>query len=138
MTSHACELIREALIDGPYFAEIRNQADYERALNTMDEMIDDYDANAGAITQLARAIEHWEDQADEFVEFNRTIAQLDNGIALVKTLMDQYKLGLSDLPELGSKSNVSKLLNAAEGKKLTRQHIEALSRRFGLSPALFF
>ncbi|WP_258311721.1 MULTISPECIES: hypothetical protein [Shewanella] len=37
MTSHTCELIREALIDAPYFAEIRNQADYERALNTMDE-----------------------------------------------------------------------------------------------------
>ncbi|WP_251767138.1 hypothetical protein [Shewanella indica] len=63
------------MIDAPYFAEVRNQADCERALNTMDEMIDDYDANAGAITLLARAIEYWEDQADEFVEFNRTIAQ---------------------------------------------------------------
>ncbi|WP_235363960.1 MULTISPECIES: hypothetical protein [Shewanella] len=57
---------------------------------------------------------------------------------MVKALIDRYKLGLSDLPELGSKNNVSKELNAAEGKKLTRQHIEALSRRFGLSPALFF
>ncbi len=26
----------------------------------------------------------------------------------------------------------------SEGKKLTRQHIEALSKRFALSPALFF
>jgi HTH-type transcriptional regulator/antitoxin HigA len=50
----------------------------------------------------------------------------------------QHRLGVADLPELGSKSNVSKLLNTAEGKKLTRQHIEALSKRFGVSPALFF
>ncbi|EKP0311718.1 TPA: hypothetical protein ACSCYS_004538 [Aeromonas veronii] len=37
-----------------------------------------------------------------------------------------------------AQANVSKLLNAADGKKLTRQHIEALSKRFSLSPALFF
>jgi HTH-type transcriptional regulator/antitoxin HigA len=52
--------------------------------------------------------------------------------------MSQHRLGAADLLELGYKSNVSKLLNVAEGKKLTRQHIEALSKRCGVSPALFF
>lgn len=59
-------------------------------------------------------------------------------IAILKTLMSQHRLQMTDLPELGSKSNVSKLLNAAKGRKLTRQHIELLSKRFGVSPALFF
>ncbi|MGS4934012.1 hypothetical protein ACVDHJ_20675 [Aeromonas sp. 25-281] len=39
-------------------------------------------------------------------------------IAILKTLMSQHRLQMTDLPELGSKSNVSKLLNAAKGKKL--------------------
>jgi HTH-type transcriptional regulator/antitoxin HigA len=62
---------------------------------------------------------------------------MDDGIAVLKTLMAQHNLGVADMPELGSKSNVSKLLNGAQGKKLNRNHIEALSKRFGVSPALF-
>jgi len=56
----------------------------------------------------------------------------------LKTLMDQHNLGVADLPELGSKGNVSKILNGAEGKKLTRKHMKALGERFKVSPALFF
>lgn len=104
----------------------------------MDELVDDYDTNKQLIELLATSIERWEDGADEFADFNKTLACQEPGIAVLKTLMSQYRLGVADLPELGSKSNVSKLLNAVEGKKLTRQHIEALSKRFAVSPALFF
>lgn len=51
--------------------------------------------------------------------------------------MDQNDLGVADLPEIGSKSLVSKILNARD-RRLTRQHIDALSKRFNISPALFF
>jgi len=51
--------------------------------------------------------------------------------------MDQHGLGVFDLPEIGSKSLVSKIMNQRDGQ-LTRQHIDALSRRFNISPALFF
>jgi HTH-type transcriptional regulator/antitoxin HigA len=75
-----------------------------------------------------------------FIEFrdNTAVAETDRGIAVLKTLMAQHGLGVADVPELGSKGNVSKILNGAEGKKLTRKHMKALSRRFGVSPALFF
>ena len=86
---------------------------------------------------LAVSIERWEDQASEFSEFNAAVAETDTGIALLKTLMDQHGLGVADLPELGSKGNVSKILNGAESKKLTRKHREALGTRFGVSPVLF-
>lgn len=130
--------IREALAKVPYIAHIKNQDDYERALELMDELIDDYETNKQLTQLLATSIERWEDRADEFADFNKALAGVEPGIAVLKTLMIQHQLGVADLPELGSRSNVSKLLNTAEGKKLTRQHIEALSKRFAVSPALFF
>lgn len=138
MLNHALVQIREALVQVPYIAHINNQDEYERALELMDELVDDYDTNKQLIELLATSIERWENGADEFADFNKALACQGPGIAVLKTLMSQYRLGVADLPELGSKSNVSKLINATKGKKLTRQHIEALSKRFAVSPALFF
>lgn len=138
MLNPALVQIRAALAQVPYIAHINNQDDYERALELMDELIDDYETNKQLIQLLATSLERWEDGAVEFADFNKALAGVEPGIAVLKTLMIQHRLGVADLPELGSKSNVSKLLNTAEGKKLTRQHIEALSKRFSVSPALFF
>src|SRR5690554_2837470 len=138
MLSAACVQLREALVQVPYLVRIESQGDYEKALSLMDQLIEDYDANQSLIEILSASIEGWEEQSDEFSEFNATIATMDNGIAVLKTLMAQHNLGIADLPELGSKANVSKLLNGSEGKRLNRNHIEALSKRFGLSPAQFF
>ncbi|AKA15712.1 hypothetical protein OD808_19230 [Aeromonas veronii] len=138
MLDPALVQIREALAQVPYIAHINNQNEYERALELIDKLVDDYDTNKQLIELLATSIERWENGTDEFTDFNKALACVEPGIAVLKTLMSQYRLGVADLPELGSKSNVSKLLNSAEGKKLTRQHIEALSKRFAVSPALFF
>jgi HTH-type transcriptional regulator/antitoxin HigA len=51
-------------------------------------------------------------------------------------LMEQHQLTQSDLPEIGSQSHVSKVLN--EKRQLTLEQIAALSKRFGVSPAVFF
>lgn len=138
MLDLALNQIREALAQVPFIIQIYCQEDYDRAMALMDELVDDYDANKQLIELLSTSIERWEEQAEEFADFNAAVASTEPGIAVLKTLMSQYNLGVADLPELGSKANVSKLLNAADGKKLTRQHIEALSKRFALSPALFF
>ena len=138
MLSPAFVEIREALSQVPFVAHIETQDDYERALELMDQLVDDYDANRLLIEVLAVSIERWEDQAAEFSDFNAAVAETDRGIAVLKTLMAQHGLGVADLPELGSKGNVSKILNGAEGKKLTRKHMEALGKRFGVSLVLFF
>ncbi|MBE8735501.1 helix-turn-helix domain-containing protein [Aeromonas veronii] len=138
MLDPALVQIRESLAQVPYIVHINNQNEYERALELMDKLVDNYDTNKQLIELLATSIERWENGTDEFADFNKALACVKPGIAVLKTLMSQYQLGVADLPELGTKSNVSKLLNAAEGKKLTRQHIEALSKRFAVSPALFF
>lgn len=138
MVSPAVDQIRHALAQLPFLAHIETQDDYERALELMDQLVDDYDSNKPLIEILAVSIERWEDQAEEFSDFNTAVAGTERGIAALKTLMTQHGLGVADLPEIGSKGNVSKILNSADGKQLSRKHIEALCKRFGVSPALFF
>ncbi len=72
----------------------------------------------------------------QFKLFNEQVKKLDSGIATLKVIMEQHRLGMADLPEIGSKSLVSRILRGE--RRLTRDHIEALSKRFNLSPALFF
>ena len=51
--------------------------------------------------------------------------------------MKQYNLKANDLKnEIGGKSLVSMILNGK--RKLTTDHIQALSNRFKISPSLFF
>jgi HTH-type transcriptional regulator/antitoxin HigA len=128
---------RDLFSEAAFISHINSDADYEQALALMDELIEDHDANEPLISILSTSIEQWENTADEFAEFNARIASMDGGIATLKLLMEQHNLGVADLPEIGSKSLVSKILNN-KGRTLTKTHIAALSNRFGVSPALFF
>lgn len=120
-----------------FLVEIANNEEYEKALALMDELIDDYDNQLVLIELLSKSIDQWENNSHEFAEFNERIDQASPAVSALRLLMDQHGLGVSDLPEIGSKSYVSKILNQRD-RQLTRQHIEALSRRFQVSPALFF
>jgi HTH-type transcriptional regulator/antitoxin HigA len=115
---------------------IADEADYADALALMDELVEDYDANRPLIDILAHSIERWEDEAVEFADFNARVATL-NDVDVLRLLMEQHGLGVADLPEIGSRSLVSKILNG-RGRNLTKDHINALSKRFAISPALFF
>ncbi|MEE9319870.1 MAG: hypothetical protein V3U76_05440 [Granulosicoccus sp.] len=120
-----------------FIVEIVNEEEYTLALELMDELIDDYDNHLVLVELLSRSIENWENSSAEFAEFNIRTSCGDPAVSLLRTLMDQHNLGVADLPEIGSKSLVSKILNQRD-RQLTRQHIDALSRRFKISPALFF
>ena len=115
---------------------IHNQDDYEQALTTMDQLMEDYDENRDLIEVLSASIERWEDSAVEFADFNERIAGLETKEAILKTIMQQHHLGVADFPEIGSKSLISKILN--NKRQLTREHITALCKRFEIDPALFF
>lgn len=120
-----------------FVVEITNDDEYEQALALMDELIDDYDNQIVLIELLSGSISRWEDSSEDFTEFNNRFSEGDPAVSVLRTLMKQYGLGVADLPEIGSKSLVSKILNQRD-RQLTRQHIEALSQRFKISPALFF
>jgi len=123
--------------EASFITEIRDETDYENALALMEELLEDYDGYRTLIGILANAIEVWENNAPEFAAFNRRVAQLDDGVAVLRTLMGQYQLKAEDLKaEIGGKSLVSMILNGS--RNMTREHIQALSLRFNLNPAIFF
>ena len=121
--------------EASFITEICNDEDYQQALTLMDNLIEDYDKQRPLIEILSSSMERWEDKSKEFTEFNQRIAEL-NDVDTLKLIMEQHQLGIADLPEVGSKTLISKILN--HKRNLTRNHIEALSKRFNVSPALFF
>lgn len=84
-------------------------------------MVDDYDTNKQLIELLETSIERWEDGADEFADFNKALACVEPGIAVLKTLMNQHRLRMADLSELGSKSSVSKQSSLTKDKNCSGQ-----------------
>lgn len=120
----------------PFLSRIHSEEEYQAALTIVEDLIDDFDNNTALIERLTDAIEEWENTSETFAEFNAGV-QSQEAVDMLRFLMDQHGLGVADLPEIGSKSLVSKILNR-RGRDLTRRHIEALSKRFGVSPALFF
>lgn len=120
-----------------FVVEITDDNEYEQALALMDELIDDYDNHLVLIELLSQSIDRWENESPDFAAFNKRTSKGDPAVSVLRTLMEQHELGVADLPEIGSKSLVSKILNERD-RQLTRQHIDALSRRFNISPALFF
>lgn len=120
-----------------FLVHIHNDAEYEQALAFMEELIEEYERYEPLIELLSASIERWENHSSEFTEFNQRVAATDNGVAVLRTLMDQYHLKTDDFKnEIGGKSMVSMILSGS--RKLSKDHIQALCDRFKISPALFF
>lgn len=120
-----------------FVSHIHDEADYEKALALMDELVDEYDTYLPLIEVLSASIERWENEAEYFSEFNQRIAGLGDGVAVLRTLMDQYALKTDDFKnEIGGKSLVSMILSG--DRKLTIGHIQALSARFHIPVGAFF
>jgi HTH-type transcriptional regulator/antitoxin HigA len=120
-----------------FVGHISNEDEYHQALALMEELIEEYDLYKTLIEVLSVSIERWEDESEEFAEFNAKVAGLDNDVATLRTIMDQYQLKADDLKEvIGGKSLVSMILNGT--RQLTKDHIQALSAKYNISPAAFF
>ena len=118
----------------PFLAGIQNEEQYAQALELVDHLLLN-DPENPLLDLVCAKITAWEESAPEFAEFNAMVQAMPGGVAVIRTLMDQYGLTLSDLPEIGSKSMVSRVLNGK--RKLTLEHAKKLAVRFGISPALF-
>lgn len=123
------------------FVSITSEADYCEALKALDQAMDLAsdtldDAMNPLIDMLGHAIEKYEARDAELAAFVAEVEGQPADIALLRTLMSQHKLTGSDLPEIGGKAMVSKVL---KGKRaLSRSAIERLAERFGLRPSMFF
>ena len=85
---------------------------------------------------LSEAISEYESRDREMLAFEVEASAGPADLAMLRLLMDQHSLGMADLPELGSKSMVSRVLSGE--RSLSKKHIKALSERFRLDPGLFF
>ena len=100
----------------------------EAASDTVDDPL------SPLIEWLSQAISAYE-SLDELTVFLEEAESTPVDTALLRILMDQHNLTGSDLPEIGDKTMVSRVLN---GKRtLQRNAIELLAKRFGIRLALF-
>ncbi len=116
---------------------IKTEKDYEAALARILELMDaKLDTPEGdELDALATLVEAYEAQDEELTAFVEEANAIPTEIALLRTLMRQYGLTDSDLPEIGDKTMVSEVLN---GKRILQRHsIEKLAERFGIRPAMF-
>ena len=128
--------VREAK---PYI-NISSEQDYEDVQELLATVMEEAEDSANdpmnpLIDMLSHAIEVYESQDDEIMGFVNEAESMPKDIALLRALMQNYELTGSDLPEIGDKTYVSKVLN--HKKELTRGAIERLAERFGLRPSMF-
>ncbi|MFA0627521.1 type II toxin-antitoxin system HigA family antitoxin [Vibrio sp. 10N.222.49.A3] len=116
----------------PWITGITSPEQYQELIATMEVLIEDYDAHQPVIDLMFPVIERYE-EAEPFNEFNQTIDKLEPGIAMLRVIIDQHQLTLSDFKEeIGAKSMI------LSGKRcLTLNHIKALSARFRVPASLF-
>jgi HTH-type transcriptional regulator/antitoxin HigA len=113
---------------------IRSEAQYERIMDLMDEL-----ADLGAMDESSELHELFMLAADVVRQYE-SLHYPDpkvSGVEMLRFLMGQHGLKQTDLiQELGSQSIVSAILSGR--RELNKGHIAALSKRFKVSPAVFF
>ena len=122
------------------YVNLSNEEDYNAALVALEEILEAAEDIAKdplnpLIEILSQAIGAYEEQDDKLVAFLEEADATPVDVALLRTLMRQHELTGSDLPEIGDKTMVSKVLN---GKRILQRHaMELLGERFGIRPAMF-
>ena len=117
----------------PYITVPRNKAEYDKLLAFVDKLMvvsrhTKDDRVTSLLTLVAKNIEAYETR--------RFPPKSLSPIEMLEFLMEEHGLGQGDLPEIGSQSLVSKILSGE--RQLTVDHIRHLSKRFGVSPSVFY
>ncbi len=116
----------------PYAHIPRNESEYKKLLVIVDKLMAMSrrvkDERVISFLQLiAKNIEEYES--------HRFSTKQASPLEILQFLMEEHDLGQGDLPEIGSQSLVSKILCGE--RQLTVEHIQKLSKRFGVSPSVF-
>lgn len=134
----ACHSFAQAA--APYF-HITDEKHYEEALELVESLLEEVEDSLddplnAVIEMLSHAIEAYEIEDKELAAFEKRVMDQPADLATLRLLMDQHGLGIADLPEIGSKSMVSRVLSGK--RSLSKKHIQALAVRFGINPGRFF
>jgi len=114
------------------FTVPHNDKEYKKLISFLDSVIDEVGEDethplASLMETLGSLIESYE---------SHHVPELSgNPIDTLKALMKEHDLKQADMKEIGSQGVVSEVLS---GKRpLNSRQIKALSKRFGVSPAIF-
>lgn len=113
-------------------AAIHNEQQYERAIETLDSLVDIIGQDEThplyeLLDTLGTLVHTYEEE--------HYPAPAVKGIEVFKFLMEEHQLDLSSFPEIGQAEEVAKLL--AGQRELKVSEIRDLSNRFRVSPASF-
>lgn len=111
----------------------RNADDYESQLSLLNILIDlsrkKQDPHIASLLVLIA-------QSIDVYEKKKFLARTVTPVEVLQYLMEQQGLTQKELPEIGSQSLVSKILK--NERHLTADQIGKLSKRFNVSPAVFY
>lgn len=119
----ACHSFAQAA--APYF-HITDHKRYEEALELIESLLEEAedtpdDPLNAIVEMLGNAIEAYESEDEELAAFEQRAMDQPGDLAVLRLLMDQHGLGTADLPEIGSKSMVSRVLSGK--RSLSKKHI---------------
>jgi len=122
------------------FVNIESESDYQGALGALETVLESAndtldDPLNPLIDLLSHAIERYESQDQALLAFITESEGITTDIALLQALMQNHNLTGSDLPEIGDKTLVSRVLSGE--RTLTRRAMERLSERFGIRAGMF-
>lgn len=114
---------------------------YEEALVMVEHLMESVGEDESRmenllISLLTNAIDDYESSIEPVTDFIYESMKGKGDIAILRFIINQHQLTFSDLPEIGHKSLVSKILSGE--RQLTRTHINKLCKRFNINPQLFF
>jgi HTH-type transcriptional regulator/antitoxin HigA len=112
-----------------------NDLEYDRTVEFLNRLLDV--AGDDENHPLAPLLHAVGSLVEEYDEINYPMDEGCGGIEMLKFFMDQHGLKQVDLiPEFGSASLISEALNGK--RELNKKQITALSKRFQVSPGVFF
>ncbi len=132
MTVIAAKLKKQWVEIAPLLT-IRNESDYDAAVERLNTLLDEVGEDENnplysLLDTLGIIIEAYD---------NENYPILDcSGVDALIYLMEEHSLSELEIPEIGSQGVVSEILNGK--RKLNVRQIEALAKRFKVSPATFF
>jgi HTH-type transcriptional regulator/antitoxin HigA len=123
---------------GEFVHGIKTPADYERATDLLDELTDGRELSKveeKILVELEEEILAYQRDSDQFRESNAAFEATCTPVQLIKDLMETLGLTGSDLPEIGDKTAVSKVLSG--DRPISHKMAYALAERFAMEPSAF-
>ena len=111
---------------------IRNESDYEQAIEHLNELIDEVGVDEqhplyDLLDTLGTVIHAYEEK-------HHLMPDCD-GVDMLQFLMEEHELALADISEIGTPKTISDILERK--RELTVRNIRDLANRFQVSPAVF-